>query len=542
MNQLNSMADIRVASVLSGLEEDRKIAAQTTKTLRVKIEKGHAWLCRFLPFPMGPRQRPWALLAQHWINGKPCYCKQHTSADFGGDPNHLCPICEVTDSMHSQAENDDDRDDFYQCQVRLAWMMYCLVIAKEDDRGRQEVMTDDEILSPYEFNIPKTAFGTFSAKLERSKARKGGDPNIGLLSLENGSDLWVARDKKNTYSFDLSDNGYTPIFEMDDAYEGKILRIWRQLKQPTPKFHDDARLDSIANMLAERLFKDAADELSDNQRRSRRGRDTDDDQPSTRGAGRSLSRTRQVDNEAGEQGEAPVRQAPARTVTRQAPPPPRQAPPPPRQAAPVRQAAAPVRQSRPVVAQATLDQAEGEQPPIDENDQIPGAEAPGAEAPVDEALPNGPEADPNDPQQEEAPQQEAPAPAPRQRVAPRPVAPPEDTGVDSAEAPVVRRQAGAAPRPVATTPPPAVAAARRTAPASVSAGAPTRVAPRQAPAPAAARQGGQIEDDPEEVPEEQRDPAPPPSQTAPAAPRPAASAALQGRLGSRIAAMKQNQG
>ena len=33
------------------LEAERKYASQSNKTARVKIERGHAWLIRLLPFP-----------------------------------------------------------------------------------------------------------------------------------------------------------------------------------------------------------------------------------------------------------------------------------------------------------------------------------------------------------------------------------------------------------------------------------------------------------------------------------------------------------
>ncbi len=171
-----SINDIRIATVLDGMEEDRKFAAQSNKTSRVKILRGHAWLVRFLPFPMGTRGLPWARLAQHWIGGKPCYCKQHTSPEFGGDPTYECPICQVADSMYNQAEDDKERDDFYSVQARIHFMMYCMVIEKESDRGAREQSTFEEMLVPYEFNIPKSSFALLTQKIERSKARKGGDP------------------------------------------------------------------------------------------------------------------------------------------------------------------------------------------------------------------------------------------------------------------------------------------------------------------------------------------------------------------------------
>jgi hypothetical protein len=513
MSQINGMADIRVASVLSGLDEDRKIAAQTNRASRVKIEKGHAWLLRFLPFPMGKRGLPWARIGAHWISKTPCYCKQNTSPDFGGDPNFVCPVCEVTDTMHSQADSDADRDDFYQCQVRLAWTMWCIVFAKEDDRGRQEEMTEEETLTPYEFNIPKAAWQTFSAKLERSKSRKGGDDAVGFLSLENGCDIWVAKDKKNAYSFDLSDTGYGPIFELDDRYEAKLVRIWKQLRQPSVKFHDDARLNATADMLAERAFKQAADSLSE-RRSGGRSRDDDDDRQLSRGSGR-LSRSSR-----GEEQEAPARQAA---------PPARQA----RQVlAPVRQTAPARQPNRFAVAQAALDEADGGAPPVDDSDQVPGAEVP----PVDDGQNDTGMDGQGDPQ--EVPQEAPPAP-PVRRASTRPAPQSEDDGssaVDQSDAPAVRRQAGATPRQAA---PPAVAAARRMGPAPVSAG----VAPRSVARPSASTaQGGKVEEDPEELPEEANDPAPPPSQTAPPAPAPARSDALAGRLGSRLAAIKKNQG
>lgn len=469
------------------LEAERKFAAQTNRSTRVKIEKGHAWLVRFLPFPQGPQRTPFARYAQHWISGRPFECKRHTSPDFGGDPDAICPVCDISEQMHNEATDKADQDLFYKVQARISYRSYCLVFCKEKEGGDAQNSTDEEMLTAHEFNIPKTSFAQLAAKLERSKSRKGGS-SAGLLDLETGTDLWAIRDVKNSLTFDISQDGPGPIFTQDDNYDAKLQRVWKQLKQPSFRFLPEDRLNTIADMIAEKTIEKAAKSLdfknedshnSGNGRGASRGRSYEaEDETPVRGRGRRTVES----NDAGE--EAPRGVSRSNGFSR---------------------------------AQAALAD------PAD--DQIPGAEVP------------------NEPQQEEAP----PARVTSRRAAPVPVA--ETAETDLRETTAVTDGEPAQEQAQEETPPPV--STRRQSTGATAKPAPTRIAVPPAvaagrrvgaapPPPAAKTGGARIEEETaaEEPPEEQRDPVPPadPEQTdAPARAAAPVRGALQGQLRQTVA-------
>lgn len=466
------------------LEAERKYASQSNKTARVKIERGHAWLIRILPFPQGPAKEPFARLAQHWIGGRSVMCKANTSPNFGGDPSYDCPICSTAANCKNEARDDDERDEFYEVEARIQYRCYCLVFRKEDDRGRVDEMQGDEILIPHEFNIAKTSFAALAAKIDRSKTRAGASP-LGLLDLETGTDLWAVRDKKNSLTFDVDEGGPGPIFTLDEYFDEKLARVWKQLKQPTVKYMADDRMAQLADMVAEKAFEKAAKSLSERDDDGGRGRGRGDDR---RGGG-SRGRFHEADDEprgrgrysddGGAQEEAPRRSA------------------------------------RPVAnsfsrAQAALGGDAQDGGPGGDDDQIPGAEVP--------------------PRRSAAPPARRQAPVETAQEAP-PAEDPQDGQPAEEAPPVSSRRGGAAPRPAAAAPgrvavPAAVAAGRR-------AGAP--------PPPPPAKESGRIEDEgaAEDPPEEAQDPAPAePAEKAPvsqqAKPAPARSS-LQGALRNSVA-------
>lgn len=244
------------------IESERKFCAQSSKTQRVKIARGHAWLVRILPFPQGPSREIFARLAHHWIGGRTVLCKTDTAPSFGGDPSYDCPICATATACKNEARDDDERDEFYQVESRVTYRCYCLVLKKENDRQQCEEMTGDELLTPYEFNIPKSSFALLAAKIERSKSRPGAE-KLGLIDLEKGTDLWAIRDKKNSLTFDLSEEGPLPVFSTDEFFDEKLARVWKQLRQPSVKFLSDDRLAAIADMIAEKSFEKAAKSLTE---------------------------------------------------------------------------------------------------------------------------------------------------------------------------------------------------------------------------------------------------------------------------------------
>lgn len=298
------------------LEAERRVAAASGRASRVKIERGHAWLIRILPFPQGPAKKPFAQLAQHWIMGRPVMCKAGTSPDFGGDPSYDCPICATAAACKNDARDDDERDEFYEVEARIAYRCYCLVIKKADDRGREEEMIGDELFIPHEFNIPKSSFNALMTKVERSKSRQGATA-MGLLDLETGTDLWAVRDKKNSLTFDLSEEGPLPIFTLDEQFDDKLTRVWKQMRQPTVKFFDERRMDELANMVAEKAFEKAARSLSDgNDRGSRGGSRNGESRSGSHGRFHESDEADSRSRGRGRGGEQEQEEAPRRTVSR----------------------------------------------------------------------------------------------------------------------------------------------------------------------------------------------------------------------------------
>lgn len=297
------------------LESLRKQSA-VTKSARVKIEKGHAWLIRLLPFGQGPKKESFAKLAQHWIGKRPVYCKTNTSSSFGGDPSYDCQICSSAATGKNEAMDDDEKDDFYSVEAREAFRCYCIVLKRQDDRGRIEETTGDDIFIAHEFNIPKSSFSTLVTKIERSATRKGASP-LGLLDLETGCDIWVSRDVKNSLSFDLCEDGPMPIFDLNDQFDANVARVWKQMQQPSVKFLAPEREEALAEMISEKSFEKAAKLASSRgedrgDRNNSRGngarngarghsREVEDEQPAGRGRGRYSGV--QEDNE--QQEEAP---------------------------------------------------------------------------------------------------------------------------------------------------------------------------------------------------------------------------------------------
>lgn len=506
MNQLRTSA---VSAVSAFLQENKKAATSTNRISRFKLERGHSALCRFLPFEFGPRKNPFgALVGQHWIGKGPVDCKRHTHPDFGGDPNYDCPICEVSEAMWAAAEDQDEKDDFYRAQAREVFRMFILMILEEDDRGNQHEFTEDQIVVPYEFNIPKASYQTLATKIERSQARKGGDPDLGLLNLETGTDIWVQRDKKNSLLFDLSENGPQPAFPLDDTFDVKIAKIWKMLKDPQMRFLPEDRMVSIANMLQEKAFDDAAKEANErgDRRSSRGGRGSaeHDEDTGIRGNGRSGGRSYgRVAAESNEQEqvveERPAARPAARTV-------------------PTRTVAAPSRRMQ--QAQEALEDSHPDLAPAPAPE-----DAPPENAQAEESVPTRRSAPPT-----RSMVARAAAPAETQEE------PPQSEPMQQEEPPQeVRRAVGARPAPV-----------RSAAPAA----APVSAIRRSAPAVSAGRPAGPVEDESEHLPEEQNDPAPPSREALPprsvasatvAAAAPTGQTRLIAALGPRISKLKAQQ-
>jgi len=260
---------------LSDLESERQFASQGNRARRVKLEKGHAVMVRFLPFPMGPNKRPYARIANHWINFKPTVCPRNTHLDWGGNPEAYCPVCEAADYLHAHALNDEVRTAAYKVQANPQWLMWCLVMARDDSRSEVEYIESPELWKPWEFQISKTSWDELSVLMRRAAAR-GAD----ILDVETGTNLWATRGKKGI-RFDRDENGPSPIIRPDENYDEIIQKIWAGCKEPVVKIEDEHALAIVA----EKLQDDFASGRYEGRRERSggRGRDEDDDRGRSRG-------------------------------------------------------------------------------------------------------------------------------------------------------------------------------------------------------------------------------------------------------------------
>jgi hypothetical protein len=61
--------------------EDAFLQSQTRGSRRVKLERGHNWVVRFLPAKMGPDGLFFARIARHWLGKLHIVCPRNTAAD-----------------------------------------------------------------------------------------------------------------------------------------------------------------------------------------------------------------------------------------------------------------------------------------------------------------------------------------------------------------------------------------------------------------------------------------------------------------------------
>jgi hypothetical protein len=84
--------------LLGRFDSERK-PAQTDfvecKKRIVQLNRGEAWLIRFLPVVLGETKRFYARIARHWRNKRQIICPRLTEPGFGGNVEEYCPVCRV---------------------------------------------------------------------------------------------------------------------------------------------------------------------------------------------------------------------------------------------------------------------------------------------------------------------------------------------------------------------------------------------------------------------------------------------------------------
>jgi hypothetical protein len=292
-----SEKDIRANPMTKYMEKhNNAFAAVSSTARRVKIEENHTWRLRILPVELGVEKDPFVTIAQHWYNNQPKTCPRHTPASWGGNPDYVCPICEISD--HLRESGDEKINGFgYKLRCNIQIRAYCIVFDMEDQRGNVEEMPMSEVLNPYEFNMFKGTWENFSKfqKWATSRRRAGQEASPwGIIDLETGCDLLATHGSKGI-TLDKCDPG--PIFPLDDPkFDEYTAKIWSRIKSPKIIIPDDKELLELAAKIEEK---------------AERGVDEDDRGGNRRGGNReredSNYRARSRNRE--DQDDAPPRQS-----------------------------------------------------------------------------------------------------------------------------------------------------------------------------------------------------------------------------------------
>lgn len=533
--------DVRPSALNDYEEEDKVLRTLSKATRRVKIELNHTWNIRLLPVQMGAEKKPFVRIAQHWQSKKPLYCPRYTSPSWGGNPEANCPVCTLSDAL---ADSGDDliKDISYNARCAVRFRFWCLVFDKEDHRGKIEEMPWDEIIDPYEFEMFKTTWEDYKKFQKWATTQRRGGPTIegslGMLDMDTGFNLLATHGARGIR---LDRQAPSPLFDLEGKqFDDAVAKVWSRIRKPIITM---PTLEQLTNMAMK--FEEEAEGGS--RRGTRRGGNRRDEPSEDRGGGGSRRRAYGEDQEPEERGNRRSRveedadpYSPSsrsrRAVDDQdadAPPPrssrtraeepegdaPGDTPPPRRRASssdvlppPSRRQAEPAADDDDPNAVTDADM---------DSDQIAGAEVP----PRRQAAPAPPE-----------PPARRSAPPPRRQAPAAEQAPARRTESIDASVPPPRRRA-AAPEPV--TEPETDASGEDADPGDAAEEKEAPAEEKQAPARrSAAPTSTGVDEAEDNVPEEERDPAPPvkekveeaPPQVSATAPAPSRSPEIKNRL------------
>lgn len=267
-------------SLLAGHDEEREVINNTGRGRvdRVMLNRGDNWIVRFLHPHMGDKDRWFARIAQHWLNKKPVFCPVSTAQWLGGDPKAYCPVCEAAENL--RADRDEKINGIgFRLLAQLKWITYCLVLEKVT-RSSEEIIELPEVLTVYEFPHYKNSFDELFGFVRTYRTAEWG-----IFDYEAGCDFGVTRTAKGIRLDRMQPSPILADFNLDDAmFDKYIKRIESQLKEPVVKMPSEDTLQEFA----EKAY-DEVDRLKDGGGGSRRRRssryeeDGDDDVDEPRG-------------------------------------------------------------------------------------------------------------------------------------------------------------------------------------------------------------------------------------------------------------------
>jgi hypothetical protein len=240
------------------------VQSQTRGARRIKIDKGHNLVVRFLPARLGPDKNWYARLAQHWLNKVPIICPKHTGDDFGGDLAVECPVCMLAEELNDDRDKDTSKFGF-RVMANPQFTTYCLLWEKDGVK-----MPMEEVVVPYEFKLTKATWEELKG-FYMGGGRKYVDS---VLDYEFGNDFSVNR-TQNAVRLDKLDS--QPIFDRNDKnWDKHIKKIEAAMKNPKVTIPTAAQLEAFADKVQEEAIK-LHRYRDDDDRPRRRSRDDDDD-------------------------------------------------------------------------------------------------------------------------------------------------------------------------------------------------------------------------------------------------------------------------
>ncbi len=254
-------------SILGGLDYETKYIQSRSRgdSRRVKLNRGDTWVLRFLPAQLGPEKRFYVRIARHWIGKevRPVICPVETEAAMGGRDDGYCPVCEMAKQLNDN--RDEEISNFgWKLKAQPQWFTYCAVFEKSTRDGTVS-MPMSEILVPYEFNH-------YSSTFEELKAWVRGHQRVCDLSVFDyikGCDFMVTRTGKGT-RLDKQEAG--PIFDpKNPKFDTWIEKLEKQLKTPPCKIPKEDALEDFADKANESITR-----RRDGPRRRHRYDDDDD--------------------------------------------------------------------------------------------------------------------------------------------------------------------------------------------------------------------------------------------------------------------------